>query len=260
MLIATPNGERRLFRQGDEAHPARAGKITPEREDLPEAYRSLLDWYLTTYDTPSSNVEDNVTSLPDMEAAVQAQTERELFEAQTLLMRVLNTYIDGFSELGSYTAAHDRDPRILMLALITRSFNSSWCAYDLARRRHYQQSIALSRMVQEDWLTSFDVAFNEDTRSALWGKRRPRSFQAMAEAVSKVLPEDDKGQWWRDSYGPASEASHPRGLALAMQFERDAIRFGPIYARSCVRLSGHADRCCSQNVNGVQSCLFSWFG
>src|SRR5690349_7853463 len=32
MLIATENGKRRLFRQGDVAHPARTGKVTPDRE------------------------------------------------------------------------------------------------------------------------------------------------------------------------------------------------------------------------------------
>jgi len=41
-----PGGRRRLFRKGDTYHPAREGtKVTPEKEDLPERYRSLIDWY-----------------------------------------------------------------------------------------------------------------------------------------------------------------------------------------------------------------------
>ena len=49
MLYATPDGGRRLFRQGDDSHPARNGKIVPERNDVPDAYRHLLDWYEREY-------------------------------------------------------------------------------------------------------------------------------------------------------------------------------------------------------------------
>src|SRR5262249_4979376 len=49
MLYATARGERRLFRPSDVAHPHRAGKITPNWVEIPEAYRSLLDWYKETY-------------------------------------------------------------------------------------------------------------------------------------------------------------------------------------------------------------------
>ena len=46
MLFETGPGRRRLFRKGDAYHPARAGaKVTPNPEDLPESYRSLLSWY-----------------------------------------------------------------------------------------------------------------------------------------------------------------------------------------------------------------------
>jgi hypothetical protein len=46
MLTETAPGRRRLFRLGDSYNPQREGsKTVPEREDLPEEYRSLLDWY-----------------------------------------------------------------------------------------------------------------------------------------------------------------------------------------------------------------------
>lgn len=46
MLFETASSRRRLFRQGDSYHPLREGsKTTPEGEDLPEEYRTLLDWY-----------------------------------------------------------------------------------------------------------------------------------------------------------------------------------------------------------------------
>ena len=50
MLTRTGTGRRRLFREGDKVHPARqSGNIVPRREDLPEKYHSLLDWYEQDY-------------------------------------------------------------------------------------------------------------------------------------------------------------------------------------------------------------------
>lgn len=46
MLFETGPGRRRLFRKGDAYHPAREGaKITPNPDDIPDGYRSLLVWY-----------------------------------------------------------------------------------------------------------------------------------------------------------------------------------------------------------------------
>ena len=39
----------RLFRPGDECDPSRNGKTKPERSDLPEKYRPLLEWYDNQY-------------------------------------------------------------------------------------------------------------------------------------------------------------------------------------------------------------------
>jgi hypothetical protein len=39
----------RLFRPTDAAHPARKGKMIPERDELPQKYHYLLDWYEREY-------------------------------------------------------------------------------------------------------------------------------------------------------------------------------------------------------------------
>jgi hypothetical protein len=50
MLLETGRGRRRLFRPGDPYDRSReGGKVTPNRDDLPPAYRPLLDWYRTVY-------------------------------------------------------------------------------------------------------------------------------------------------------------------------------------------------------------------
>jgi hypothetical protein len=46
MLVETSSGRRRLFRHGDSYDPQReGGKIAPSREDVPEQFVGLLDWY-----------------------------------------------------------------------------------------------------------------------------------------------------------------------------------------------------------------------
>jgi len=46
VLFETAPGRRRLYRKGDPYHPGReTGKVVPSREDLPERYRGLLEWY-----------------------------------------------------------------------------------------------------------------------------------------------------------------------------------------------------------------------
>ena len=53
LLTQTARGRRRLFRAGDASHPSReGGRILPEPSDLPERYRSLLEWYHSRFDTP----------------------------------------------------------------------------------------------------------------------------------------------------------------------------------------------------------------
>ena len=58
MLFATGKTTRRLFRPGDAYHPARDGsKVVPAKEDIPEEYRHLVDWYLTEYVSKRTNAE-----------------------------------------------------------------------------------------------------------------------------------------------------------------------------------------------------------
>jgi len=58
MLTRSGRGRRRLFRRGDDFHPLRGnGKTMPRREELPQEYRELIDWYKTEYDRPKEDTE-----------------------------------------------------------------------------------------------------------------------------------------------------------------------------------------------------------
>jgi hypothetical protein len=49
MFYKLTNDTYRLFRPTDAAHPARKGKMIPERDELPAKYQYLLDWYEREY-------------------------------------------------------------------------------------------------------------------------------------------------------------------------------------------------------------------
>jgi hypothetical protein len=49
MFFRLPDDTFRLFRPTDTAHPARKGKMIPERDELPAKYHYLLDWYEQEY-------------------------------------------------------------------------------------------------------------------------------------------------------------------------------------------------------------------
>lgn len=51
LLFETGKSRRRLFKPGDAFHPdRRAGRTHPAKQDLPERYHALVDWYLTQWD------------------------------------------------------------------------------------------------------------------------------------------------------------------------------------------------------------------
>lgn len=63
LLWRQNDGRLRLFRPDDFAHPARRGKDRPRREDIPDKYRYLLEWYQQTYSRQSSGACDPVLAM-----------------------------------------------------------------------------------------------------------------------------------------------------------------------------------------------------
>lgn len=61
MLYALPDGTLRLFKESDDYHPRKNGKIMPNSEDIPQKYQYLLEWYEIKYN--QSRVRDKVKTL-----------------------------------------------------------------------------------------------------------------------------------------------------------------------------------------------------
>lgn len=72
LLHAVPDGGRRLYRDGDERHPARIGKRTPDAADLPAGLHYLLDWYAREYNRRRT---DHVTSRSEASAVRERSSE-----------------------------------------------------------------------------------------------------------------------------------------------------------------------------------------
>ena len=73
MLYATGPSTRRLYRPTDQAHPRRAGRIKPRREQIPSEYHALLDWYEKDYspaETASPREPDAILGLLGLGAEI----------------------------------------------------------------------------------------------------------------------------------------------------------------------------------------------
>jgi hypothetical protein len=80
MFYRLPDDTYRLFRSGDRAHPSRHGKIKPGREELPERYHYLLDWYAYTYsgkETAMREEDDPILQMRGVGKEIWADTDAD---------------------------------------------------------------------------------------------------------------------------------------------------------------------------------------
>ena len=79
MLFETTTGRRRLYRSGDPYHPRRTGgKDVPNRHDIPERYRDLLDWYFADYtERPKGESEDPILALRGLGKEIWANEDAD---------------------------------------------------------------------------------------------------------------------------------------------------------------------------------------
>lgn len=164
----------------------------------------------------------------EAEARVRSNTVSQHQEELGLIRRLLNTYLDGFRRLDSFTPSDANQLEYAWLLLTTRSFNSMRCAYDLLQRGYYSQAITLIRSVNEDWLTCNDCRNNQATLDALLKGGKMPKFVGMKDRLEEPL----KQQWW-DMYGEESQFAHARHRALKVLIDPET---------HTLALGGHYDR------------------
>ena len=80
MLFETSKGRRRLFRPGDLCHPRRnSGKDVPRDEEIPPAYRELIDWYHNEYAGGGCRETDPILSLRGLGKAIWADEDADAY-------------------------------------------------------------------------------------------------------------------------------------------------------------------------------------
>jgi hypothetical protein len=83
MLYETETGGRRLFRPGDDWHPARkGGRTRPEADALPARYRELLDWYDRFSGSAAAAVEDPILALRGLGREIWQGLEPDAYVAE----------------------------------------------------------------------------------------------------------------------------------------------------------------------------------
>ena len=167
--------------------------------------------------------------LDEEESRVMKRTSSKYKRELNLIVDLLDAYVGAFGLIGSLP--EDNDLRLAWLLLVTRSFNSMRCAYDLLRRGYYSQALSLLRSVDEDWLICKDCEKHQPTVDALLHEKGELGKGDLT--YGKMAEREGIKQEWDQGYGHLSKFAHGRPLALDVLIDPGSHE---------VRLGAHYDR------------------
>ena len=80
MLFETSKGRRRLFKPGDPFDPRRnLGRFTPRKDEMPQNYWELIDWYWNEYIGGGRQAADPILSLRGLGKAIWADEDADTY-------------------------------------------------------------------------------------------------------------------------------------------------------------------------------------
>lgn len=80
MLFETSKGQRRLFKPGDPFDPRRnLGRFTPRKDEMPQKYRELIDWYWNDYVGGGRLAADPILSLRGLGKTIWADEDADAY-------------------------------------------------------------------------------------------------------------------------------------------------------------------------------------
>ena len=170
-------------------------------------------------------------SLVAFESQIKKVTSSKHQEELNLMTNILNTYIDGFNLIDSFTLARDNEVEWAWLFLITRSFHSMRCAIQLMIMGYYSQAISLLRTVTEDWFICQDCTGNPKILEAILhnkytipDKNHGLTFRKMAERTGNLLT-------YNNDYNHQSRFTHCSALSLGVlrDLETNKLKAAPSY-------------------------------
>ena len=144
---------------------------------------------------------------------------------------LLNQYLAGFRQIGSFTLTDENHPQQVWLLLTNRAFNSLRWSFHLLQTGYYSQSMMLTRAGFEDWLVCEDSKGHPETIDALLNRAgRIPSVSDMAARLEEPLFKEWRGVVGDDGiYGLLSTFTHPRYRAVAVMVDPETqnLRLGP---------------------------------
>ena len=152
----------------------------------------------------------------ESEAEVKSQTTSRHKEELAIIENLLDVFWAGFSGISSSAGLRQGNQLdVAWTLLAVRSFDSLACAYGLLQRGYYSQAMALTRSIDEDWLTCKDCVKDPQTLTALLGDAENQQQRMPKYAdMARRLDAPYNKEWWDSTYGWNSKFAHARYLAL----------------------------------------------
>lgn len=110
---------------------------------------------------------EKLPNLVELEAQVKSTTSSKHQREVALVTKLMQSYIDGFNLIDSFTPADDNEVQYAWMLLLTQSFRSMRCALLTMQIGYYGEAMSLLRTTVEDWLAAEDC------------QRTPRTLEAL---------------------------------------------------------------------------------
>lgn len=177
-------------------------------------------------------VQGKTKRLEELEASVRDVLLKDHADEMDLQAGLLNTYIDGFNLIGSFTITEENEVELAWLKLLIRSFHSLRSAILLEEIGYYGQAIAILRAVTEDWLKCKDCGSYRPTLDALlYAKHKfgDRKLKLRDSDIAERVGERDVV--YEQDYRFQSNFVHPSRASLSILFDPDTheARCYPVY-------------------------------
>lgn len=134
----------------------------------------------------------------------------------------LNLLLKGMVEMQGRKVKSDAEA--VQAALLTRAWNTMYCAYSLALRAYYSQGLNLLRAPIEDWMAYWYLrAFPQEHQKFLSMKKKTPTFRKMLEKIEKKYG-DEQGEGIRDWINRLHKFSHVDRMGVLMVILNDPHR------------------------------------
>lgn len=173
-----------------------------------------------------SDINQNaLRSIIKQESICKEATKRKHNREIEIFAGILNVFISGFNNIGSFEVKDDNEAEYIWLLLLTRSMHSIRCSIDLILKGYYSQAIALVRTVTEDSFICGNALSNKEMLDCLLhnGEEMPK-YKKLAKKMGAL-------KIYEDDYHYQSEFSHSSKLSLRVlkNPNTNEMRIAPIY-------------------------------